>query len=137
MVLVLMAWTSASHVTGQQGDDTADRAASTIQMSEFQQLYAREAVVVVDVRDEASFAHGRIAGAIRVPPEDVPARVLDLRQLASSRLVVTYCSCPHEATSLRVARALTALGVPAKALVGGYHGWVAAGGRTARTRQGR
>jgi rhodanese-related sulfurtransferase len=101
-------------------------------MLDFQRLYEKGDVLVVDVRDRASYEKGRIAGAIHVGLDEVAARAAEIRRLASSRMVVTYCSCPSEASSLRMAHALGVHGVPAQALIGGYHGWVDAGGRTAR-----
>ncbi len=103
-----------------------------LRMLVFQRLYEKGEVLVVDVRDQASYENGRIAGAIHVPLDAVAARLTEVRRLAASRRVVTYCSCPAEASSLRVAQALGQHGVQAQALIGGYYGWVDAGGRTAR-----
>lgn len=95
-------------------------------------LAERREVLIVDVRDRESAEEGRIAGAIHVGPDLDDGQVADVKRQAAGRLVVTYCSCPAESSSLRAARALIAAGVPARALVGGYPAWVKAGGRTER-----
>lgn len=136
LALGLATWASANgtaHMTRQLKDARDDqRTTQGMRMLEFQRLYEKGEVLVVDVRDQASYEKGRIAGAIHVSLDEVAARAAELRRLAVSRMVVTYCSCPAEASSLRMAQALGEHGVPAQALIGGYHGWVDAGGRTAR-----
>jgi len=103
---------------------------------EFQRLYGEDQVLVVDVRTEDSYDAGHIPGAIQVwldegeGPAVVRGKVDDIRRRAASRLVVTYCACPSEGSSLRAARVLADHGVAARALIGGYHGWVDAGGPT-------
>jgi 3-mercaptopyruvate sulfurtransferase SseA len=46
-------------------------------------------VLVVDVRDAASFAVGHIPGSVLIPYEQIGARVADLK--ASKKAIVTYC----------------------------------------------
>jgi rhodanese-related sulfurtransferase len=136
VTLALATWVSASGLVDltrelrHARDD--QRTTHGMLMLDFQRLHERGEVLVVDVRDKTSYEAGRIAGAIHVGVDEVAARVAEVRRLASSRIVVTYCSCPSEASSLRVAQALGEHGLRAQALIGGYHGWVDAGGRTAR-----
>lgn len=136
VALALATWASANgmaDLTRKLKDAHDDqRTTQGIRMLDFQRLYEKGEVLVVDVRDQVSYEQGRIAGAVHVGVDEVAARVAEVRRLAASRLVVTYCSCPAEASSLRVAHALGEHGVPAQALIGGYYGWVDAGGRTAR-----
>ena len=68
----------------------AQRAAERIEFAEFQKLYADKAVLVVDVRDEASFASGHIPGAINIPLGTEDKRLLPLK--TEKRLIVTYCA---------------------------------------------
>ena len=75
-----------------------------------------------------SFANGRIPGAIHVPVRDIKAKLASVRKASKGRVVVTYCSCPTEASSLRAATLLTSAGITARALVGGFPRWVEAGG---------
>lgn len=127
----LAAWTVASHLQAEVTEVRQARSAEGIPLLEFQRLFDRGEVLTVDVRDRTSYEMGRIANALHVTLEDLeagPLAVNDVKRLARGRLVVTYCSCPTEASSLRAARVLAAGGVPAKALVGGYPEWAAAGG---------
>ena len=96
--------------------------------AEFRPLHAHKSVLVVDVRDADSFANGRIPGAIHVPVRDIEAKLASVRKASKGRVVVTYCSCPTEASSLRAATLLTSAGITAKALVGGFPRWVESGG---------
>lgn len=99
---------------------------------EFLPLQERGSVLVVDVRDIDSFDRGHIPGAIHVPVREVDVRVAEIRRAAKGRPVITYCSCPSEATSLAAARALSDAGVSASALVGGFPRWVEFGGAVER-----
>jgi rhodanese-related sulfurtransferase len=99
-----------------------------MRLMDFQPRYASGDVLVVDVRDEDSYANGHIVGAIHVPLREVEQRLSEVRDAAGKRLVVTYCACPSEGTSLLAANRLMEAGVPAKALVGGYRRWVEFGG---------
>lgn len=101
-------------------------------VAEFQPLQAGRAVLVVDVREAESFANGHIPGAVHVLARDVEAQVKAVKTLAKGRLVVTYCSCPTEASSLRAAKALSDAGINAKALLGGFPKWVESGGAIER-----
>jgi rhodanese-related sulfurtransferase len=98
----------------------------------FVPLQESRRVLVVDVRDSDSFDRGHIPGSIHVPVREVGARVGEVRHAAKGRLVITYCSCPSEATSLAAARVLTDAGVSASALVGGFPRWVEFGGAVER-----
>ena len=130
LALALATWVSGNATAERRQEREAGRESQGIRMLEFQELYERGEVLVADVRDSASYQRGRIAGAIHLPLEDIAARAADLRRQARGRVVVTYCSCPSEASSLRAAHALAAHGLHARALIGGYHGWVDSGGRT-------
>jgi rhodanese-related sulfurtransferase len=130
LALSLAAWVSANGVAQRRVERDAERTTQGIRMIDVQRLYEKGEVLVVDVRDRVSFEQGRIAGAIHLPVDDIAARAAEVRRAARGRVVVAYCSCPSEASSLRAARALGEHGVRAQALIGGYHGWVDAGGQT-------
>jgi rhodanese-related sulfurtransferase len=68
----------------------AQHAAERIEFAEFQKLYAEKKVLVVDVRDEASYAGGHIPGAINVPLGTEDRRIAPLK--TEKRLIVTYCA---------------------------------------------
>jgi len=134
--VALATWVAASAMTTTMVERGHRREAQGIPLLEFQRLYGEDQVLVVDVRDRGSYAAGHIRGAIHVwldeseGPAVVRGKVDDIRRKAASRLVVTYCACPSEASSLRAVRMLAQHGVGARALIGGYHGWVNAGGAT-------
>jgi rhodanese-related sulfurtransferase len=68
-----------------------------------------------------------IAGAIRIEPGPVEGQA---GRLPRDKAVVTFCACPHEASSARVAEELIALGFPdVHPLHGGFEAWKRAGGR--------
>lgn len=58
--------------------------------AEFKKLHESGKVVVVDVRDEASFAAGHIPGATNIPGGEVEKRARELKKL--KRPIVTYCA---------------------------------------------
>lgn len=131
-VIGVVGWAVASHLRAEVGEVRQEREAQGIPMLEFQRLFDKGDVLVVDVRDRASYETGRIAQAIHVTLDELETGsqgLADVKRLARGRLVVTYCSCPTEGSSLRAARVLVVGGVPAKALIGGYPKWAAAGGR--------
>lgn len=131
--LTLGTWVMAEHLQQSRVDTRQARTGQTMLMLEFQRLHDRGEVLVLDVRDRISYEGGRIAGAVFATVDDLetdPRTIADIKTLAKGRLVVAYCSCPTEASSLRAVRILDAHGVYASALVGGFPRWVAAGGRT-------
>jgi rhodanese-related sulfurtransferase len=116
----------ASAATNPAVDDVALKlsASTRIYIDEFKALHDASNVLVIDVRDKESFRAGRIPGALLIPSDKVADYVEALR--AERRLIVAYCSCPAEETSLPVVQTLANHGITnAKALVGGYRLWVA------------
>ena len=100
-----------------------------ISQAEFRKLLVGKTVAVVDTRSEAEFTRGHIPGAVSLTDEGLAARapeaVRAIDLLKKSKLpIVVYCACPAELTSLRVAEALRAEGLPdARALTGGWVEW--------------
>jgi rhodanese-related sulfurtransferase len=85
-----------------------------------------EPLVMVDARNAEAWgkAETQIPGSVRVPPEDVTRHLADLPQ---GRAVITYCTCPNEDSSTKVARALEASGFKdVHALHGGFDAWIRA-----------
>jgi predicted sulfurtransferase len=64
--------------------------APRITVAEFKKLVDGHDVVVVDVRDAASFKAGHIPGALSIPLEQVAARAEQLK--AENKPIVTYCA---------------------------------------------
>ena len=89
-----------------------------------------EAVVFVDARrdDAWSEAHEKLPGAVRLGPDDV-ARDDTLPILPVHRSIITYCTCPHEASSAKVAKLLASRRyTDVHPLYGGLEAWRRAGG---------
>lgn len=81
-------------------------------------------VFVIDVRPEAEYRQGHIAGAVSLPLEELEARLADL---PADQEVVAYCRGPYCLFSREAVMALTARGYRARRLVEGYPEWRAAG----------
>ena len=83
--------------------------------------------LVLDVRSRAHYERdaGQIPGSVRVMPDLIDDWAAT--QPKSDRIIVAYCTCPDEASSGRVSRHLRELGFDARALLGGYKAWEAAG----------
>jgi rhodanese-related sulfurtransferase len=91
-------------------------------------------VLVIDVRSVSEFAQGHILGALNARSATVAADAKTWAYRAGDRLIVTYCSCEAEQSSLAAAAALAKAGAKrVAALAGGYPAWVARGGRSAGT----
>jgi len=87
------------------------------------QLEAGEPVYIVDLRHplEQLTDPFTLPGALRVPPDDIPARV---HEIPRDRDVILYCTCPNEETAAYTALKLQKLGVErVRPLKGGFHGW--------------
>lgn len=81
-------------------------------------------VVVLDVRPEAEYRSGHIAGAVSVPPDELNRR---LREVPRDREVVAYCRGPYCVFADDAVRALRRRGYDAVRLEDGYPEWAAAG----------
>lgn len=104
----------------------AIRSVPRITIDELKTLMAQEAVVVLDVRDPASFGKGRIPGAINIDYTMILKQ--GDRFAGEKRTIVAYCACANEMTAARAAVDLATRGVPgAKALKGGWDEWLARG----------
>jgi hypothetical protein len=75
-------------ITGEIPTVSADgiRRITTVELRD---LLAKNQAVVIDVRNEASFAAGHIRGAKLIPVPDVVKRA---NELPKDKLIVTYCS---------------------------------------------
>jgi NhaP-type Na+/H+ or K+/H+ antiporter len=78
--------------------------------------------LVLDVRSRNHYASadGQIPGSVRVLPDQIEEWA---NQQPRERPIVTYCTCPDEASSGRAARQLNNMGFRAAALLGGYNAW--------------
>ena len=95
-------------------DLAADRAAGT-------------APIVLDVRNAASWAQGRIPGAVHVPTAELVARATEVAPDREAAVVV-YCWGPGCNGSTRAALALAQLGYTnVRELIGGFEYWAREG----------
>ena len=88
-----------------------------------QRLEAGE-VTLIDVRPAAESGQGRIAGALAIPVDELPAR---MAELPSGRPVVAYCRGPYCVYADEAVVLLRERGFQATRLVEGYPDWHAAG----------
>jgi len=95
-------------------DLAADRAAGT-------------APIVLDVRNAASWAQGRIPGAVHVPTAELVARATEVAPDREAAVVV-YCWGPGCNGSTRAALALAQMGYTnVRELIGGFEYWAREG----------
>jgi rhodanese-related sulfurtransferase len=92
--------------------------------SELQERLERGAVVVLDVRPEAEFRSGHIAGALSVPLERLATVVADLPR---RREVIAYCRGPYCVYADDAVRLLRDRGLRARRLDVGFPEWRRAG----------
>lgn len=91
-----------------------------------------ERFAFVDARsvDEWIESASQIAGSVRMAPSEVADRV---KAVPQGRTIITYCSCPNEESSTRVASELLRLGfLNVHPLIGGLDAWRAVGGSVER-----
>ena len=88
------------------------------------EMLSRGDVVVLDVRPEAEYQAGHIAGARSLPVWDVEAR---LEELAGRGEVIAYCRGPYCVYADDAVRILRARGVDARRLDVGFPEWRRAG----------
>lgn len=96
-----------------------------VQPSELRALLDKGEAVAVDVRGSVPFELGHIAGATWMPLGLIKDRA---GELPDDKLIVTYCTCKAEETSLDAAMLLSSLGFSRVAVLkGGYPAWKGAG----------
>ena len=117
IVLILLITTGALFAKGRQEDTVV------IDIPGLEKLIAGGELVILDIRDEASYLEGHIPGAVLVPYPAVKGAAESLRGIGVP--VITYCSCPAEESSMAAALDLMSLGVEGvQVLVGGYLEWI-------------
>lgn len=86
-----------------------------------------EQFTFLDTRNDQAWseAQTKVTGAIRVPAGEVEQH---LSEISHERTVITYCTCPHEASSAKVAQELSARGYKnVHPLFIGFEAWEKAG----------
>jgi rhodanese-related sulfurtransferase len=93
--------------------------------AELDPLLQKGEAIAVDVRGSVPYELGHIPGAVWLPLGLLQQRAGELPQ---DKLLVMYCTCKAEETSLEAAMMLTRLGFErVAALHGGYPAWTGAG----------
>ncbi|MBT3273155.1 MAG: rhodanese-like domain-containing protein [Spirochaetales bacterium] len=83
-------------------------------------------LVILDIRDMASYAEGHIPGAVLLPFSGVDIAAQTLKEVGVP--IIAYCACPAEESSMAAALKLRGLGVDGvHVLVGGYIDWLEKG----------
>ena len=95
-----------------------------VSAEELQQRLARDEVVVLDVRPEAEYRAGHIAGARSAP---LPALASLVPKLPRRREIVAYCRGPYCVYADDAVRTLRARGLKARRLDVGFPEWRRAG----------
>ena len=108
---------AAAYLGDRDGIDIIDR-------TELLKRIKRREVVVLDVRPEAEYAAGHIAGARSVPVSELRRQ---LRMLSKDTDVVAYCRGPYCVYADDAVRELTRKGYRARRLIDGFPEWKRAG----------
>jgi rhodanese-related sulfurtransferase len=94
-----------------------------IDPQEASQLAIEGDALFVDVRSEAAYVQGHIAGAINAPLLSIPTSVGRLADYGKT--LIFYCSCPNEETSIAASDELIRQGFEdVLVLRGGIGDWV-------------
>jgi len=108
-----------AEVTILAGDYLGERV-EQLSAAELEERLALGKVVLLDVRPEAEYRAGHIAGAASVPLEQLPAMIASLPK---RREVVAYCRGPYCVYADEAVRLLRARGVRARRLDVGFPEW--------------
>jgi rhodanese-related sulfurtransferase len=96
-----------------------------VSADELRTMLAKGDAVAVDVRGSVPYELGHLPGAVWMPLGMLPSRA---GELPEEKLLVLYCTCKEEETSLEAAMLLAKGGFPRVAVLhGGYPAWTAAG----------
>jgi rhodanese-related sulfurtransferase len=89
---------------------------------------AGEQLVIIDVRDAASWDQGHIPGAVHLPAGEIPARLGELPPPQDDPDLVVYCWGPGCNGSTKAALALARAGYRSvREMIGGFEYWAREG----------
>lgn len=99
-----------------------------------QRLAGNQAITVIDVRDTKTYISSpKIKGSLYFKLRRLPYRLTmpPLKDLPRDREVVTYCSCPHDESSIHAAQIFLEAGFThVHVLQGGWQMWLKVDGPT-------
>ena len=114
-----------AEVRGVMRDFFHDRdALEAVSREELAQRLNAGQVTVLDVRPEAEYALGHVAGAINIPADELERRLADLPK---GHEIIAYCRGPYCVMSFEAVAALRAKGFKVRRLEDGFPEWKAAG----------
>ncbi|HBP0979066.1 TPA: metalloregulator ArsR/SmtB family transcription factor [Pseudomonas aeruginosa] len=114
-----------AEVRGVMRDFFHDRdALEAVTREELAQRLNADQVTVLDVRPEAEYALGHVAGAINIPADELERRLADLPK---GHELIAYCRGPYCVMSFEAVAALRAKGFKVRRLEDGFPEWKAAG----------
>jgi rhodanese-related sulfurtransferase/biotin operon repressor len=105
----------------QYAEDGADE---ELTRDELEKLLAADDVVLIDVRPAVEFQHGRLAGAVAIPVEELPQRLEDLPR---DKRIVAYCRGAYCLFADEAVALLRSQGFDAVRLEGGWPEWLVEG----------
>ena len=111
-------------MTQSPSDLVANAGIPTISIDDAKAFHGQDGVVFLDVREPAELAGGKVAGAVAIP-----RGVLEWQTeaLEGAKTVVVYCAAGGRAAL--AGATLKSLGFEDVRNVGGFKGWVEAGGK--------
>ena len=111
--------TAIAHFRGRLGfeSDVSDVAAALAE--------AEPGFVLVDTRNDASWAQGHVPGAVHLPTRRIAAEAAS--RIPAGTPVVVYCWGPGCNGATRAALEFALLGHPVKEMLGGFEYWVREG----------
>ena len=101
-----------------------DGGAGELSRDELQDLAARGAIMLIDVRPRLEYDHGHVPGAVSIPLEELPAR---FSTLPKRLRIVAYCRGAYCLLADEAVALLRREGFDAVRLEGGWPEWVADG----------
>lgn len=106
-------------------ETTHDQGVLHLSAREARNAVDRGDAVIVDVRGNVPYGLQHIRGALSIPLGSMSNRA---GELPHDKLIIAYCSCKREESSLQAAHLLTEAGFTRTAVLdGGYDAWSAAG----------
>ena len=94
----------------------------TVTAAEAERLAGTQQALIVDVRGTEAYLEGHVAGAISIPLSFLGPRSDEL--VKDDRLIVLYCACVADASSLKAAVELSRAGSRHVAVIrGGWSAW--------------
>lgn len=88
-------------------------------------LAAGDEFALIDVRGDAAWLQGRIAGAIQMPRLTIRERATS--EIPAGKAVVVYCWGPACNAATKAALEFARLGYPVKEMIGGFEYWAREG----------